>query len=191
MKFEAAKDYILNRLEKELPKNLYYHGLHHTIDVCAAVDELADSEKIKGEDLVLLRTAAVYHDSGFLKQYLNNEPIAVSIAEQKLPGYGYNPEQIRAIGNIILATSIPQRPHNHIEKIMCDADLDYLGRDDFFDISETLKQEWFAYGLIRSDEEFNEKQLKFFLQHNYFTKTAKEKRESRKQQHMLELRTRV
>jgi uncharacterized protein len=191
MNFEEAKDYILSRLKKELPKNLFYHGFHHTLDVCKAVDELAFSERINGEDLILLRTAAVFHDSGFLQQYLNNEPIAVSIAEQKLPAFNYSSEQIRKIGHVILSTCIPQRPTNHIEQIMCDADLDYLGRDDFFEISETLKQEWLAYGLISSDEEYNEKQLKFFQQHHYFTQTAKQKRELKKQKHLLELRTRV
>jgi uncharacterized protein len=191
MKFEAAKEYILNRLEKELPKNLFYHGLHHTMDVCNAVDQLAQAERINGEDLVLLRTAAVFHDSGFLRQYLNNEPIAVLIAAEKLPAFGYSADQIRKVGGVILSTCIPQKPSNHIEEIMCDADLDYLGRDDFFEISETLKQEWFAYGLINSEEEYNEKQLKFFQQHNYFTQTARDAREQKKQQHLLELRAKV
>lgn len=191
MKFEAAKEYILNRLKKELPKDLYYHGIHHTMDVCSAVDQLAMAEHVNGEDLLLLKTAAVFHDSGFLSQYLNNEPIAVLIAAEKLPSFGYSPEQIKRVGDIILSTCVPQQPSNHIQQIMCDADLDYLGRDDFFEISETLKQEWFAYGLIQSDEEYNEKQLRFFQDHHYFTSTARRIREPKKQQHLLELRAKV
>lgn len=191
MKFEAAKEYILNRLKKELPKDLYYHGIHHTMDVCGAVDQLAMAEQINGEELLLLKTAAVFHDSGFLRQYLNNEPIAVLIAAEKLPSFGYSPEQIKKVGDIILSTCVPQQPSNHIQQIMCDADLDYLGRDDFFEISETLKQEWFAYGLIQSDEEYNEKQLRFFQDHHYFTSTARRIREPKKQQHLLELRAKV
>lgn len=191
MKFEAAKEYILNRLKKELPKDLYYHGIHHTMDVCSAVDQLAMAEHVNGEDLLLLKTAAVFHDSGFLSQYLNNEPIAVLIAAEKLPSFGYSPDQIKRVGDIILSTCVPQQPSNHIQQIMCDADLDYLGRDDFFEISETLKQEWFAYGLIQSDEEYNEKQLRFFQDHHYFTSTARRIREPKKQQHLLELRAKV
>jgi hypothetical protein len=70
---------------------------------------------------------------------------------------------------------------------MCDADLDYLGRMDFFDISQTLKQEWMEFGLISSDQEWNQKQVIFFQQHHYFTRTAQQQREALKNQHLMEL----
>jgi uncharacterized protein len=191
MKFKEARDFILKRMDKELPKNLFYHGLHHTVDVCKAVDEIATNENINGEELLLLQTAAVFHDCGFLHQYLNNEPLAASIAKDHLPTFGYTPSQIDTISKIILSTRIPQKPGSHVEEVMCDADLDYLGRDDFFNISETLKNEWLAYGIVRSEEEYNQKQVKFFLQHKYFTKTAKEIREPKKQKHLLELKKKL
>ena len=37
---------------------------------------------------------------------------------------------------LILATKVPQKPKNKLEKIICDADLDYLGREDFDNISD-------------------------------------------------------
>jgi predicted metal-dependent HD superfamily phosphohydrolase len=191
MNFEEAKQFILERLNHELPKDLYYHGLHHTIDVCNSVEELAKAENINGDLLVLLKTAALFHDSGFIQQYINNEPVAVSLVEKYLPQFGYTKEQIAIIGKIILSTRIPQQPSNHAEEIMCDADLDYLGRDDFFQISETLKKEWLAYGIIKSEEEYNHKQVRFFDQHNYFTKTAKQIREPKKQKHLAELKKKI
>jgi uncharacterized protein len=191
MKFDEARHFILNRLSLELPKDLFYHGLHHTVDVCKSVDELAASENINGKSLVLLKTAAVFHDSGFLKQYVNNEHLAAAFAEQYLPQFDYSKEEIEIVCKIILSTKIPQIPSNHIEEIMCDADLDYLGREDFFHISESLKKEWLAYGIISSEEEFNHKQVEFFSQHNYFTKTAKETREIKKQKHLMELKKRL
>lgn len=191
MKFLEARAFILERLQKDLPHDLYYHGLHHTLDVCNAVEEIAASEDVNGEPLTLLRTAAVFHDCGFLKQYLNNEPVAVDLASKYLPEFGYSPEQIASIGNIILSTRIPQQPANHIEQIMCDADLDYLGRDDFFRISRTLMQEWLAYGIVASEEEYNEKQVRFFTQHAYFTRTAIKSREKKKQEHLIQLKHRL
>jgi uncharacterized protein len=191
MRFEEAKQFILDRLSQELPPNLFYHGLHHTIDVCKSVEELALAERVNGDSLLLLKTAALFHDSGFLQQYLNNEPVAVSFAEQVLPRFGYTSEQIETVGKIILSTQIPQKPSNHIEQIMCDADLDYLGRDDFFQISETLKKEWLAYGIITDEEEYNHKQVSFFQQHNYFTETSRKIREPKKQKHLLELNKRL
>jgi uncharacterized protein len=187
MRFAEARAYILERLENELAADLFYHGIHHTLDVCKAVDELADAEKVTGEPLTLLRTAALFHDSGFLKQYLNNEPVAVELVHAQLPAFGYSAGQIDTIGSIILSTSIPQRPESHIAQIMCDADLDYLGRDDFFSISRTLMKEWQAYGLVNTEKEYNEKQIRFFTQHSYFTKTAVERREQKKQEHLFRI----
>lgn len=189
MNFPEVRTFVLSLLDRELPSNLYYHGVHHTLDVCKAVEELSCQEDLSGIDLELLRTAAVLHDVGFIEQYLDNEPLAVSFARKVLPGFGYTTEQIEIIGGIIMCTQIPQNPGNHIEQIMCDADLDYLGRDDFFMISENLKKEWFAYGIIHSEEEYHRKQISFFEQHRYFTKSAHEKRDLQKQLHLSHLKS--
>lgn len=188
MHFQKARTYVLSRLQKELPANLYYHGLHHTLDVCQAIEELARCENVSGDDLILLRTAGLYHDIGFVEQYRNNEPLASRIARESLPEFGYSPAQIDIICFIILATQIPQRPVTHLEMIMCDADLDYLGRKDFYEISDTLFKEWEEFGIVGSLEEWNCRQLDFFQQHQYFTKTAKAKREALKLKHFKELK---
>lgn len=189
MNFREVQTFVLGLMDKELPLNLYYHGVHHTLDVCNAVEELSLQEKISGADLELLRTAAVLHDIGFIEQYLDNEPLAVRFAHNILPDYGYSGREIETIGDIIMCTQIPQNPRNHIEQIMCDADLDYLGRHDFFAISENLKKEWFAYQIISSEEEYNRKQIAFFEQHKYFTKSAQDKRGAQKQMHLSKLKS--
>lgn len=184
MKYMKAKAYIIERLQNELSPNLFYHGVHHTLDVFNAVVFLAYSEKIRGDDLLLLYTAALYHDAGFLKQYQNNEHIAVLLAEEMLPQFNYNKDQIKVVSDIILSTIIPQHPHTHLEKIMCDADLDYLGSDDFFVISQTLKKEWLIYGVIESEDQWNSIQIHFLEQHHYFTNTAIKTRAFKKEKHL-------
>lgn len=183
MEFEKVREYILARLRSELPPNLYYHGYHHTIDVCNAVDQLVRHEKVEGESVTLLKTAALFHDSGFINQYSDNEALAVAMAEQVLPAFGYTKDQIEIVAGIIMATQVPQRPTNVLEEIMCDADLDYLGRDDFFKISNSLMREWLEYGVISSEEEYMNKQIRFFKEHQYFTKSAKVLRGQVKEQH--------
>jgi predicted metal-dependent HD superfamily phosphohydrolase len=187
MYYQKAVEYAFRKLREELPEKLYYHGIHHTIDVCQVVDDLAFCEQVTGEDLILLSTAAVYHDIGFTVQYQNNEPVAASIARESLPEFAYTPRQIDIISHIILATRIPQKPTTLLEEIMCDADLDYLGREDFPEIAKTLQQEWMEFGLINSEEEWNCKQVSFFQQHQYFTRTAREKRELTKNKHLQKL----
>lgn len=189
MNFRGVQKFVIDLLDKELPLNLFYHGVHHTFDVCNAVEELSREENIFGTDLELLRTAAVMHDIGFIEQYLHNEPVAAKFAHSILPSFEYSFEQIHIIADIIMCTQIPQTPKNHVEQIMCDADLDYLGRNDFFTISETLKREWFANRIISSEEEYNRKQISFFEQHKYYTKSAQRKRDALKQLHLLKLKS--
>lgn len=191
MDFKGAKQYALSRLYNELSPNHYYHHVSHTLDVCKAVNDIAIEEGVSDEELMLLKTAAYFHDLGFVKQYFNNEPIAAEIARDILPQFGYTERQIEIIAQLILATKVPQEPHNHLEKIICDADLDYLGRDDFYEISQSLLKEWQAYGLVETEEEFNQKQVSFFNAHHYFTNTAIKKRKNLKQKHLTELKKTV
>ncbi|MFQ3214673.1 MAG: hypothetical protein ACJAT1_000188 [Marivirga sp.] len=183
MDFQGAKQYALDRLSSELSSDLFYHHVEHTIDVCNAIEGIAMEEGIVGNDLILLRTAGIFHDIGFIEQYANNEPVAVQIAQKVLPGYDYSDSEINIISELILATRVPQEPKTHLEEIICDADLDYLGRDDFDAISHSLMKEWIAYGLVDTEEEFNEKQLSFFNAHHYFTDTAKRNRKVLKEKH--------
>jgi predicted metal-dependent HD superfamily phosphohydrolase len=189
MNFELAKEFVQNRLETELPSNLYYHGLHHTKDVCNAAEHLAKLEKVQGEDLVMLRTAAWYHDVGFTVQYAKNEPIAANIARENLPSFGYSVEQIDIICGCILATEVPQQPKNHLEKILCDADLDYLGREDFYMIAQSLRREWIENGIFTSSlRRWYELQYKFMSGHRYHTVSAMALRQQTKLLHITELK---
>jgi HD superfamily phosphodiesterase len=169
MDFKNAKKYILTRLENELKPNLYYHGIHHTIDVYEASIKIAELENLSQEEKIIINTAALFHDAGFIYQYENNEEVAVKLTQLVLPKFGYNEKQVKAIGEIILTTRITARPQNLLEKIMCDADYDYLGRNDFFKIAETLYRELNEYDYKFSSDEWNEIQVKFLKKHEYYT----------------------
>lgn len=189
MNFQLAKEYAQRRLETELPSNLFYHGLHHTKDVCNSAEHLAQLENIQGEELIILRTAAWYHDVGFTVQYSKNEPIAAAIARDTLPNFGYSSEQITVVCNCILATEVPQLPQKHLEKILCDADLDYLGRDDFYMIAQSLRREWIENGQFTSSlRSWYELQYRFVSNHRYHTDSAIALRQQTKLLHIRELR---
>lgn len=187
--FNGARDYILEKLSGSLPPDLYYHGIHHTVtDVLTAVRQHAKAAKLGTDELVLLETAAYYHDCGYLKQYYFNEPIAVAIAADALPKFGYSAAQIERIGQIIMATQLPQKPTSFLDEIMCDADLDSLGRDDFFITSHCLRLELAAYGQPTNIHEWYEKQLAFLESHSYFTEIAREARDAGKKRNIEEIR---
>jgi len=188
MKYLDARAYALQRLQSELSSDLYYHGAHHTIDVCQATDKLASAEGIKGKDLILLQTAAIFHDIGFVEQYHRHEIIGCDIVERILPQFEYTGTEVKIIQHIIQATQIPQRPQNLLQEVMCDADLDYLGRDDFYEIADTLRQEWEAYSILDSTTEWCALQVEFLEQHCYFTHTSQCKRGSQKKKHLSALK---
>lgn len=187
MNYEKARQFILEKLEKELPQNLHYHSIHHTIDVCDAVERIGLLENISSEEIILVKTAALYHDSGFIYQYLKNEPVGVEIARKSLPEFNYSDQEIDLISEIIMATQIPQTSKNLLEEIMCDADLDYLGRDDFHPIADSLKQELMEHQMVKSDKHWDEIQISFLTQHKYFTKTANRLRNNKKQDNLNEV----
>ena len=186
--FEAAKQYILSRLEYDLPKNFVYHSPTHTRDVVIpAIEYLASHEGIPAPDLTLLQTGAYYHDIGFVESYHNHELNGIRIACETLPRFGYTPTQIEIVSGIILATRLPQSPKNHLEEIMADADLDVLGRDDFWALNQLLRAESAAYGAAVTDAAWYQRQLEFMEAHHYFTPTAINLRSAKKQEHIREL----
>jgi uncharacterized protein len=186
--FDKAKVHIFNRLETELSPLLAYHNLAHTRDdVLPAARRLAEMEHIQGEGLLLLLTAACYHDTGFIEQYFLNEGIAAKIATDTLPGFGYSPEQVQVITGIILATRMPQTPHNLLEQVMADADLDSLGRPDYWELRVALRREYELFLGPVSETTWLRSQLEFIRNHQYFTPSARALREEKKQEHIREL----
>ncbi len=183
--FERARRHAFERLERELAHDLVYHSLRHTRDdVLPAVRHFAAMEGVDGEEMLLLSTAAVYHDIGFIEQYFNHESVGVRIAEETLPQFGFSRAQIQVIQNIIWATKLPQTPRNLLEQIMADADLDVLGRDDFLERNQDLRAELALYDKPVSDYEWYSRQLQFLTSHQYFTAAARASRGITKQRNI-------
>jgi uncharacterized protein len=154
--------------------------------VVPAARRLAALEGVDGEALLLLTTAAFYHDVGFTEEYAENEVISVRIAEEVLPHFRYRPAHVEVISDIIMATRLPQTPHTLPEKIMADADLDVLGRDDFWIRNAALRAELAAFGVQTSDEEWYRGQVRMLRTHRYFTASARMLRDAGKQHHLEE-----
>ena len=112
------------------------------------------------------------------------------MAREILPKYGYTDAQLVVIDGLIKSTEIPRSPKTHLEQIMCDADLDYLGRDDFHVIADYLRRELREHGKLNSDRLWDEIQIKFLNQHTYFTKSSIKLRQVKKEKHIREIEER-
>jgi predicted metal-dependent HD superfamily phosphohydrolase len=189
---EGAIEYAKGRMERELEPGLTYHNFAHTFnEVLPMTLKLADLYHLSGDDVMLLAVAAAYHDIGWVVQGHEHEAIGVEIARQVLPTYGFNTELIERIGEMIMATRLPQNPSNLLEEILVDADMDSLGREDFWSRNEDLRVELARDGELLTIEEWYWKQLEFLKSHTFFTDGARLLRRKQKKKNIKELKRRL
>ncbi len=184
--FQSAVLYVMARFTEDLSPALIYHNSFHTFeDVLPAATRLAHEAGLDDECVLLIRTAAIFHDSGFLEQVQDHESRSIALAEAKLPAFGYSTAQIACITDIIAATRLPQRPNGLAQEIICDADLDVLGRDDFVEVNERLLDETRMLNACPpTTAEWYEGQLRFLEGHHYFTPQARALRDPGKQRNI-------
>ncbi|MEO6187640.1 MAG: HD domain-containing protein [Ginsengibacter sp.] len=185
--FSPAEEFILKKLKTELPENLCYHGFHHTLDVLEAAMKIAESENLDAEEIKLLRIAVLYHDAGFITVYKDHEERGCEMARENLKSFDFTYDEIEIICGMIMATKIPQNPKTKLEKIICDADLDYLGRNDFYNIAKKLFEELFSLEMVKNEQEWNTVQRTFLEKHRYYTRYSQDEREPQKHKYLSEI----
>jgi HD superfamily phosphodiesterase len=187
MKISRLKNFLIHKIQTEASPQLTYHGAHHTLEVLNVCNQYIKRCSVGTEDAYLLRTAALLHDIGILWDYHNHEEQGILFVRQLLPQWGYLTMQIDIICNMIKATKIPQTPHTLLEMILCDADVDYLGTDKFYEIGFTLFEELKEFSSISDEESWDRVQVNFLNQHRYHTSFGKKYREPIKRKYLSEI----
>jgi uncharacterized membrane-anchored protein YitT (DUF2179 family)/predicted metal-dependent HD superfamily phosphohydrolase len=191
MQYEQAYSFLTQKLESGLPNYLTYHRLDHTLGVIEAAEHIGIAEKIFGNDLILLKTAALFHDAGYLSRQQGHEEISCDMAREYLPDFGYSEVEIDTVCDLVLKTKLHQTPENLLSKILCDADLFYLGTDNYPDVAEKLYQEFKHQGLVNTKADWLLQQVEFLESHKYYTQTAIREREEQKQANLSHLKSRL
>ena len=181
--FAAVENYMLNNLAANLSPKLSYHNIQHTNNVMDAAIQIAASENISEEERKILRIAVAFHDSGFLYSYDLHEEKGCELVKEILPKYGFSPQLIKLVCQLIMATQTPQKPKTILECIICDADLDYLGREGAEAIADNLFEELKQYSILSTKDEWIKRQIQFLSVHHYFTAFSIKNRESKKQEY--------
>lgn len=187
MNFIGLKKYVEEEILPKLSSNLYYHGPHHTQDVYESAMRISAYYKLDEASTVKIGAAALLHDAGYIIRYADNESLACEMARKLLPEFGFSEKDCDEICGMIMATQVPQKPSTLAEQILCDADLDYLGRDDFQKGAENLYQEFLDRGIVRNMEHWDEVQVRFITNHQFFTEYSTKFREPAKQIHLQNL----
>ena len=191
-RLKIVDQYIRELFRDELPDGIKYHNADHTLHptkgVVAVANNIAMSENIAEHDRELMIAAAYFHDTGYIREYEKNEPIAARMAGRILKLIGYKPGEIKKIQGMILSTDLEREPQSHVEKILCDADLDNLGREDFFKLDGKLREGRQSRGVdVRDDAIWYRGTLKIIENHQYYTESQKKLREKGKQKNIRRL----
>lgn len=184
MQFEKLKIFILDRLHKELPHTLTYHNPHHTEEVLQHAHELGKDEELKEHEMLILQTAALMHDTGFLISTTEHELASCKLTREYLPEYGYNIDQVERICSIIMTTKIPQSAFDKLTQVLCDADLYYLGTNNYHIYANRLFREMKHYQPGLTEENWRIIEKNFMESHEYFTDSAKKKLNAVKKQNV-------
>jgi uncharacterized protein len=185
---EALKELVIAKLRAELSDGIFYHAPEHTLDVMNRAIELSGEENLTSAETNLVSIAALFHDTGYIISHEEHELSSCKIARNILSAYSYPENDIERICELIMATKIPQTPLDKLAMVLCDADLDYLGRDDFFILGEKLQREMMFFGAIKTETEWQQLQVNFLQSHRYFTMSEKRLREGKKHEHLVVLK---
>lgn len=143
---------LSNAVAKIAPQ-LPYHNYIHSLDVADVCGRRAIDERVGEDGIYHLKSAGYLHDIIVVPDKTDNEEQSVKFANKILPQFGYSAKSIDIISRLIMATKQPTNPSGILEMIICDADIDNIGRDDFFECAEKCRiemgksnEEW--YGTI-------------------------------------------
>ena len=158
---------------RHLPNNLFYHIELHTQNVMANAMLLSEEAQLSSRQEELLYAAAILHDTGYGKKYKSNEGVASLLAGKLLPDFGFLPDEIEIVQNMILATNLIINPGSKLEMLLSDADMGYLGQEDFLIWSDRLLREWRLHHIFNgTDKEWLEGQKQFVKKYRYNTLEA-------------------
>lgn len=176
---------VIDTLIEKLAPFLTYHDWKHTEHIIKMAEYIAHQEDIPEEDILLIKTAALFHNAGFISSTNEgHEEESIRLAKIKLPEFGYTKQEIDSIEGMIRATSIPQNPKTKLECILADADLEYLGTDTFKYIGNKLYMEMKYSKPNLSLEEWNEIQIHFMQSHSYHTPYCIKNRTPKKEENL-------
>ena len=156
-----------------MTKDHLYHDLHHTLTVRDASVTIGKRYRLNSEELELLELAALFHDTGFVKQYDGHEDAGKEIMTDFLKKENYAAEKIADIKGLIEATRLGSEPKTLSQKILKDADFNTFGIT-YAEKSLQLRHEWEVFKDIKMTEKgWLENNLEFWSKHQFYTGEGK------------------
>lgn len=180
-----AAEFVTKLFKENLSSEFTYHNLEHTREVYEGVTELGKNSDLPKDELEVIQVAAWFHDTGFVKGYRDHEYKSIEIVRDYLEKIHFPELKIERIADIIIMTEMKNMPANLSEKIIRDADVLHIGKENFYSKSLLLKSEWENIDSKKyTTTEWLHSSLDFINRTMFFTVYANSKYETVRQQNI-------
>lgn len=175
--------------EKSRMNFLSYHSFFHTSSVVNSSIKLCEGEGLNSSQTSHITLAAWFHDHGFADEPKDHERVSCDYLRAFLKKEDQKQCFDREVlFSLIMATELNAQPENKMEEIIRDADLHYIGSNDFFRQADLLRQEWSKIMNKHFDEiGWLENNIRFLSLHQYYTETARRWYQPLKQKNLEKL----
>jgi class 3 adenylate cyclase len=173
LRLNDLEEFIIHRLSMELTSNYFFHSAIHTKDVYTQAELLGRAEGISPDEMLLVRTAALILDVGFINDYHNHINHSVNFARDILPKFKYSSDQTETICNLLFASNTENNSPSLLETIIIDARYNYFGRVDYIEKIKDLTREIKAWVPTFNTKEFLVLQVDRMKKFSFFTETAR------------------
>lgn len=189
----AAQSHVTRQYEQHADPVLVYHNLAHTLQVVQAAEQISAYYRLTEADQLVVLLAAWFHDMGYLLGDRTQHETAGAEAARSFVTTQQLPESMgQAVADCILATRIPQHPHNLLEQIVCDADLFHLGSKDFSKRNKLLRTEMeLATEQKISGADWAKSSIQFLESHTYHTAYCRTLLKQQKEENLEKLRSKL
>lgn len=172
IKLQDIEEMITKMFDDEAPPNLYFHNSSMLRNICNNVELLSTAENLSEEEFINLKLASVFLLTGYISDYEKPMEASLRLVEEILPAYGFNQDNTANTSKLI-KNSYTDKYDSLSDRILHDARYDYLGRVDYFKLTEKLLRERTEYGKHTDSITWIGIQKKSLTDHEFLTKTAR------------------
>jgi len=172
IKLQDIEEVVIKMFDDEAPPDLYFHNAPLVRNICTQAELLATAEKISEEEYISLKLASVFLFTGYINDYEKPLESSFSSAEEILPRYGFDQENISEVKRLI-RNSFKNKQESVTDNILHDARFDYLGRVDYLRLTDKLLREETEYGIPHTKKEWTDNQRKLLIEHEFITNTGR------------------
>ncbi|TXD85567.1 HD domain-containing protein [Subsaximicrobium wynnwilliamsii] len=186
---KKTEAFVFELFKNELDPSYLYHNYKHTERVLKSTKEIIEHSEISEEDILILKLAALLHDTGYIDGTKNHEERSVEIGTKFLNEQNVDQAVIEKVNACIMATKFNDSPKTELDKIIRDADSSHFGKDYFEEASEFLRKE-LELREIKSftGKEWRDENIKMLSKkHQYYTDYALKNWQESKEENLTDL----